>query len=108
MLLTARQACTLNQGMAKYLNDSAWENAYVPGELHDTISELGQAFEIGFGTKVFPIRPTAKRFDVFNGVHYDGNIYVNYQADVGFINVARQEVFHLRAVVTEVSGDFAR
>lgn len=84
----------LNTGMARYLKDTAWENAYAPGELHDTLSAIGEALEVGFGVRVIPIHPTAKRFDVFNGVHFAGNIYVNTQADVGFANIAGHELFH--------------
>lgn len=84
----------LNRGMVGYFNDASWENAYVQSELPDALSGIREAIESGFGVQVAAIQPTARRFNVFNGINYGGTNFINLNANTEFINTVGHELYH--------------
>lgn len=43
---------------------------------------------------VVPITPTSERAAGYNGVHYQGTLFVNTDANVGFVQIAGHELLH--------------
>lgn len=84
----------LNRGMVRYFNDDDWSNAYEQADMLSSYGELVAATEAAFGGKLAAIRPTAERFNIFNGINYGGTNYININADVGFINIVGHEIGH--------------
>lgn len=59
--------------------------------------EFNEAVQTAFGTRVVAVSPTAERFNEFNGIYVPSNrktVYVNTQANVGFVNIAGHELLH--------------
>jgi len=68
------------------MNNDEWGNAYAQNKLPDSLSGFGEAVEAAFGREIIGITPTEARFDLFNGINYGGNLYVNLNGNVGFGN----------------------
>jgi hypothetical protein len=47
-----------------------------------------------FDAPIVGIRPTAARFDQFNGINVSGRNYINLNANVSFINGTGYEIYH--------------
>lgn len=84
----------LNRGMVRYFNDEDWSNAYVTTDMLSSLGELAAAAEAAFGGKVEAIKPTAEKFNIFNGINFGGTNYINVDANVGFINIVGHELYH--------------
>lgn len=106
----------LNAAMAKYLGPE-WSKAFESVTLPDAFSGIGEAIQTAFGRKIRPIAATGKEFDIFDGVYLpsgSGSIYVNVDAQVGFVNIAGHELLHdlkrsrpdLYGWLTEQAGDY--
>ena len=80
--------------MVDYGLGEAWRKAYEAVELPDAISGIQKAIRAAFGKDVRAVAPTAEQFDLFNGVHAAGEVYVSVTEDVGFVQVAGHELYH--------------
>ena len=88
--------CTrkLNDALVAYGLGKDRGNAYEEAELPDTLSGVRDAVQTAFGRDIRAVAPTAERFDIFNGVHTGGEVYVNVKSDVGFVQIAGHELYH--------------
>ena len=84
----------LNDTLVDYGLGEAWRKAYEAVELPDAISGIQKAIRAAFGKDVRAVAPTAEQFDLFNGVHAAGEVYVSVTEDVGFVQVAGHELYH--------------
>lgn len=84
----------LNAGMVRYFKDKRWENAYVQVELPDALSEFGQAVAAGFGRELVGVIGRTRGARAINGVNYQGKLFVNVNADVGFVQLGGHELLH--------------
>lgn len=87
-------AQALNRIMVRHFQDPSWENAYVQVELPDALSGLQQAIEHGFAKSLIGVRGTTPAARSLNGINTAGRLFVNVEANVGFLNVAGHELFH--------------
>lgn len=91
-------AKALNATLVNYGLGQDWENAYEAVKLPDTLSGVREAVQAAFGRDVRPVAPTESRFNIFNGVYIPSQpdaVYVNVAADVGFLNIAGHELWHV-------------
>lgn len=91
-------AKALNATLVNYGLGQDWNNAYEAVKLPDALSGVRAAIQTAFGRDVRPIAPTAAKFNIFNGVYIPSQpnaVYVNVAADVGFINIAGHELWHV-------------
>ena len=91
-------AKALNTTLVKYGLGQDWENAYEAVKLPDALSGIRQALQAAIGRDVRPIAPTADKFNIFNGVYIPSQpdaVYVNVASNVGFLNIAGHELWHL-------------
>ena len=79
--------------MGKHFDNDDWNNAYVTADLLSSFTEFAKAVTAAFGSKVTGIKPTARRFNILNGINYGGTNYINLAADVSFINVTEHELY---------------
>ena len=87
-------ATALNRGMAKHFDNDDWNNAYVTTDLLPSLTNFAEAATAAFGSKVTGIKPTARRFNILNGINYGGTNYINLDGDVSFINIIGHELYH--------------
>ncbi|MBV5341121.1 MAG: hypothetical protein J0665_16450 [Deltaproteobacteria bacterium] len=75
------------------MKDKDWENAYDQNKLPDSLLGLQRGVQTGFGKSIYAITANEKRFDLFNGINYGGNLYVNLNGNVGFVNIVGHELY---------------
>ncbi len=79
--------------MAKAFNDKEWKNAFIQNKLPDSLLGFQRGVHAAFGKDIVAITATEERFDQFNGINYGGNLYVNLEGNIGFINIAGHELY---------------
>lgn len=84
----------LNAGMAKFMNNQDWNNAYEAQNMPDYFAKAARAIEVAFNTIISSIKPTAERFDQFVGINYGRTSYINVNSGYGFINTIGHEIYH--------------
>lgn len=52
------------------------------------------AYQAAFGVDVVPITPATERAAGYNGVHYQGTLFVNTDANHGIVQIAGHELLH--------------
>ena len=87
-------ASALNRGMVRYFGDKSWENAYVQVELPDALSQFREAVAAGFGRELVGVIGRTRGSRAINGVNYQGKLYLNVNADVGFVQLGGHELLH--------------
>ena len=87
-------AQSLNRAMVRAIGDENWSKAYVTTDLLPSFKEFAEAATAAFGSKVTGIKPTARRFNILNGINYGGTNYINLDGDVSFINIIGHELYH--------------
>lgn len=87
-------ADSLNRGMVRYFGDKSWENAYVQVELPDALSGFREAIAVGFGRELVGVFGRTRGSRAINGINYQGKLYLNVNADVGFVQLGGHELLH--------------
>lgn len=86
-------ANALNRVMVGYFDDN-WSNAYEQTDLPDSLANFAEAAEVAYGTKITAVRPTGRKFNIFNGINVGKTNYINIESEVSFINITGHEIYH--------------
>jgi hypothetical protein len=86
-------ANALNRVMVRYFDDT-WSNAYEQTDLPDSLAKFAEAAEVAYGTKITAVRPTGRKFNIFNGINVGKTNYINIESYVSFVNITGPELYH--------------